>query len=145
MSRLASASKQITHQEKSGDNRSRQLIDLTRQNSAYRAPAANEIQLTNLSQERERSCASDELDTVGEARSGFPKLLKLKASENAHRHTDSYPVLRLVTALLYGLTPTNSLPISFAVLAMIAVAALAGHLPAREASQVDLLVALRCE
>ena len=52
---------------------------------------------------------------------------------------------RLVSTLLYGLAPTDPLTISLAVLVMIVVAALAGYLPARKASQVDPLVALRCE
>ncbi|MGH9937717.1 MAG: ABC transporter permease, partial [Blastocatellia bacterium] len=52
---------------------------------------------------------------------------------------------RFVSSLLYGLAPTDPLTISLAVLVMIGVAALAGYLPARKASQVDPLVALRCE
>jgi putative ABC transport system permease protein len=52
---------------------------------------------------------------------------------------------RFVSTLLYGLAPTDPLTISLAVLVMLGVAALAGYLPARKASQVDPLVALRCE
>jgi len=52
---------------------------------------------------------------------------------------------RLVSTLLYGLEPTDPLTISLAVLLMIGVVALASYLPARKASQVDPLVALRCE
>jgi hypothetical protein len=52
---------------------------------------------------------------------------------------------RFVSTFLYGLAPTDPLTISLAVLVMLGVAALAGYLPARKASQVDPLVALRCE
>ncbi len=52
---------------------------------------------------------------------------------------------RFVSTLLYGLEPTDPLTISLAVLVMLGVAALAGYLPARRASQVDPLVVLRCE
>ncbi len=52
---------------------------------------------------------------------------------------------RYVSTLLYGLAPTDPLTISIAVLVMLGVAAVAGYLPARKASQVDPLVALRCE
>jgi predicted permease len=52
---------------------------------------------------------------------------------------------RLVSTLLFGLTPTDPLTIALATLLMIGVAALAGYLPARRASRIDPMVALRCE
>jgi ABC-type antimicrobial peptide transport system permease subunit len=52
---------------------------------------------------------------------------------------------RLISSLLFGLTPTDPLTIVVAALLMIAVAALAGYLPARKASRVDAMTALRCE
>jgi predicted permease len=52
---------------------------------------------------------------------------------------------RFISNFLYGMTPTDPLTIAFAVSAMIISAALAGYLPARKASQVSPLVALRYE
>ena len=52
---------------------------------------------------------------------------------------------RLVSSLLFGLTPADPLTIVGASLVMILVAAVAGYLPARWASQVDPMVALRYE
>jgi predicted permease len=52
---------------------------------------------------------------------------------------------RLVSTFLFGLTPTDSTTITIATLLLIAVAALAGYLPARRASRVDPMVALRYE
>jgi putative ABC transport system permease protein len=52
---------------------------------------------------------------------------------------------RLISTLLFGLTPNDPATIAAAVLLMIAVAALAGYLPARRASRVDPMTALRCE
>lgn len=52
---------------------------------------------------------------------------------------------RLVSNLLFGLTPTDPMAIAGAVTAMVLVSALAGYLPARHASRVDPMVALRCE
>jgi predicted permease len=51
----------------------------------------------------------------------------------------------LVKTLLFGLPPTDALSIGAAVLIMVMVSALAGYLPARRASRVDPMVALRYE
>jgi ABC-type antimicrobial peptide transport system permease subunit len=50
---------------------------------------------------------------------------------------------RLIASLLYGLTPNDPLTIALASILLLAVAALAGYLPARRASRVDPMVALR--
>jgi ABC-type antimicrobial peptide transport system permease subunit len=50
---------------------------------------------------------------------------------------------RLLTTLLFGLAPTDMLTIAAATAVMAAVTALAGFLPARRASRVDPMVALR--
>ena len=52
---------------------------------------------------------------------------------------------RLITNLLYGLTPNDPMTIGLAGLLLLAVAALAGYLPARRAARVDPVIALRCE
>lgn len=52
---------------------------------------------------------------------------------------------RLVSSQLYGLTAADPLTLAGAVTLLIAVAALAGYLPARRASRVDPMVALRYE
>jgi predicted permease len=52
---------------------------------------------------------------------------------------------RLVGALLFELSPTDPLTIALATLLMIVVAALAGYLPARRASRIDPMAALRYE
>lgn len=52
---------------------------------------------------------------------------------------------RLISSLLFGLTPADPVSISLAALLMVAVAALAGYIPARRASRVDPMVALRSE
>jgi predicted permease len=52
---------------------------------------------------------------------------------------------RLISTLLYGLTPNDPVTIAVGVSLMIAVTALAGYLPARRASRVDPMIALRFE
>src|SRR5262249_55809284 len=52
---------------------------------------------------------------------------------------------RLTKELLFGLSPNDPLTIALATLVMIAIAALAGYLPAQHAAQVDPLIALRHE
>jgi ABC-type antimicrobial peptide transport system permease subunit len=52
---------------------------------------------------------------------------------------------RSIASLLYGLKPTDSLTISVVVVLLFAVAAIASYLPARRASCVDPMVALRYE
>jgi predicted permease len=52
---------------------------------------------------------------------------------------------RFVSGFLYGLTPTDPVTLSLAVLVLVIVAALAGYLPARRAARVDPLVVLRHE
>src|SRR5262249_47586769 len=52
---------------------------------------------------------------------------------------------RLIESMLYGLTPNDPTTILLAMLLMTSVAAFAGYLPARRASLIDPLAALRYE
>ena len=52
---------------------------------------------------------------------------------------------RLVASMLFGLRPNDAASLLAAVAVMLAIAALAGYLPARRASRVDPMVALRYE
>ena len=54
-------------------------------------------------------------------------------------------VTRLIATRLFGVSATDPLTMGGGCVLMIAVAALAGFLPARRASRVDPMVALRCE
>lgn len=57
----------------------------------------------------------------------------------------SLAIARLISTLLYGLTPNDPLTIVLAASLLLMVAGLAGYLPARRAARVDPMVALRCE
>jgi ABC-type antimicrobial peptide transport system permease subunit len=52
---------------------------------------------------------------------------------------------RLVTAILFGLSPTDVWTMTAAIVLMAGVCLIAGYLPARRASRVDPMVALRYE
>jgi putative ABC transport system permease protein len=54
-------------------------------------------------------------------------------------------VTSLTSSLLFGLTPADPVSISLAILVMLAVSAVAGYIPARRATKVDPMVALRYE
>jgi predicted permease len=54
-------------------------------------------------------------------------------------------VTRLIATMLYGLAPNDPVTITVAVVLMVTVAALAGYIPARRASRVDPMIALRYE
>ena len=57
----------------------------------------------------------------------------------------AFATTRLIRSLLYGLTPNDPLTIGLAGLLLLAVAAMAGYLPARRAARVDPMEALRHE
>jgi predicted permease len=57
----------------------------------------------------------------------------------------AWAATRWVESLLFGLQPHDPLTIGLAALVLTAVAAVAGYLPARRATRVDPLTALRCE
>jgi ABC-type antimicrobial peptide transport system permease subunit len=52
---------------------------------------------------------------------------------------------RLISTLIFGVKPADAVAISFSSGAMMAVATLAAYLPARRATKVDPMVALRYE
>ncbi|HLN03009.1 MAG TPA: ABC transporter permease [Bryobacteraceae bacterium] len=52
---------------------------------------------------------------------------------------------RLLTSMLYGLTPTDPTTLAFAGITLLTVAALAGYLPARRAAKLDPMTTLREE
>jgi predicted permease len=57
----------------------------------------------------------------------------------------AFGLTRLVSSFLYGLTPQDPLSIAGSTLALIAITALAGYIPARRATAIDPMVALRHE
>jgi putative ABC transport system permease protein len=54
-------------------------------------------------------------------------------------------VARLLRGFLFGLGPMDPATLTGAALVMLAVATAAAYLPARRASRVDPMAALRCE
>jgi len=52
---------------------------------------------------------------------------------------------RLIASQLFGVSPTDWLTLSAATVFLVAIAALAGYLPARRASRIDPLAALHYE
>jgi putative ABC transport system permease protein len=57
----------------------------------------------------------------------------------------SFVLSRFIGSLLFGVAPNNPLTLAIVSLGLIAVALLACYLPARRATKVDPLVALRYE
>ncbi len=57
----------------------------------------------------------------------------------------AFVLTRLVSSFLFGLTPQDPLSIALATLALVTVTALAGYIPARRATTVDPMIALRYE
>lgn len=72
-------------------------------------------------------------------------LLRLTAFGIGLGLTAALTMTRLISSLLFGLTPNDPMTISMAALLLVTVALLAGYLPARRAARIDPLDALRCE
>ena len=55
----------------------------------------------------------------------------------------SFAIAQVIASLLFGITPTDPITFAGTVLILSAVALLAGYIPARRASRIDPMVALR--
>ena len=71
--------------------------------------------------------------------------LRLAAVGIAIGVAGAFGVTRLIGTLLYDVTPTDPLSFAAVVALMLGVAAVAAYLPARRATKVDPMVALRAE
>ena len=59
--------------------------------------------------------------------------------------TVSFTLTRVISSLNYGVSPTDPVTFIMVALILIAVAALASHIPVRRAARVDPMLALRTE
>jgi len=71
--------------------------------------------------------------------------LGLTAAGVATGLLDAWGATRVLTGLLFGVTPTDPATLLAGALLLTAVAALASYLPARRAARIDPVVALRAE
>jgi ABC-type lipoprotein release transport system permease subunit len=57
----------------------------------------------------------------------------------------AFATTRFISSLLFGIEPNDPATVTFAAIVLICAAALAAYLPARRATRIDPLHALRCE
>jgi len=57
----------------------------------------------------------------------------------------AFQLTRALSAMLYGVTATDPLVFAGVPLLLVAVSAVASYIPARKATRIDPLAALRCE
>ena len=87
---------------------------------------------------------------IGAQRSDVLKLflregLKLVLAGITIGLTGAFALTRLIASLLFGVSPTDGTTFALVAIALLAVALLACYIPARRATKVDPLVALRYE
>jgi ABC-type antimicrobial peptide transport system permease subunit len=56
----------------------------------------------------------------------------------------SFAVARAISSMLFGTAPTDPATFACMILVLVTVALIAGYLPARRASRINPIVALRC-